>query len=145
QIGGSLVYIWFVHGPLLGERHDRIQHALSRPEGMEKTRTRAKALNGIGFMYWADMVPTDNRNELEEALQIGYELEDQRSIATTLRNLGLLANIQGKYSEGRSFLERSLEIWRKLGSEGKMDSAWTLTFLGDAVVNLDKIDRAQLL
>lgn len=145
QIAGSLVYIWFVHGPLLAEWYDRIQQALSRPEGMKRTQARAKALNGIGFMYWADMSPTDKRTELEEALSIGRELGDQRSVATTLRNLGLLANIQGKYSEARSFLEQSLEIWREIGSGGKMDSAWTLTFLGDAVSNLDEAARAQLL
>jgi predicted ATPase/DNA-binding SARP family transcriptional activator len=145
RIGGSLVYIWFVHGPLLGEWHDRIQDALSHPEGMKKTKPRAKALNGIGFMYWADMVPTDKRTELEEALQIGYELADRRSTATTLRNLGLLASIQGKYQEGLPLLEGSLDLWRKLGAEGKMDCAWTLTFLGDATLNLDEAERARVL
>ncbi|HEX5810077.1 MAG TPA: tetratricopeptide repeat protein, partial [Anaerolineales bacterium] len=145
QIAGSLVYFWFVHGPLLAEWYDRIQQALSRPEGIERSQARAKALNGIGFMYWADMYPTDNRTELEEALRIGQELGDQRNIATSLRNLGLLANIQSRYLEGRAFLEGSLDIWRKIGLEGKMDSAWTLTFLGDVAVNLDESARAQSL
>jgi tetratricopeptide (TPR) repeat protein len=145
QVAGSLVYFWFMHGPLLAEWYDRIQQALSRPEGMERTQARAKALNVIGFMYWADMYPTDKRTELEEALSIGRELGDQRSIATTLRNLGLMANIQGKYLEGRPFLEESLEIWRRIGAEGKLDSAWTLTFLGDVALSLDETARAQLL
>jgi non-specific serine/threonine protein kinase len=145
RIAGSLVYFWFMHGPLLAEWYDRIKQALSRPEGIEKTQARAKALNGIGFMYWADMYPTDKRTELEEALRIGRELDDQRSIATSLRNLGLLANIQGKYLEARPFLEESLEIWRRIGADGRMDSAWTLTFLGDVALGLAESARAQLL
>lgn len=145
RIAGSLVYFWFVQGPLLAEWYDRIQQALACPEGREETQARAKALNGIGFMYWADMHPTNNRTELEEALRIGHALGDRRNIATSLRNLGLLANIQGNYLESRSFLEDSLEIWRTIGSSGRMDSAWTLTFLGDVALNLEEAARARLL
>ena len=90
------------------------QEALSRPEDRERTLARAKALNGIGFMYWADIYPPDRRPELEEALSIGRELGDRWNIATALRNLGLLENIQGNYLEACSFLEQSLEIWRDM-------------------------------
>ena len=135
DVAGSLVYFWFAHGLSGSEWHDRVQQALARPEGTEPTLARAKALNGLGFMYWADLYPTDRRPELEEALGIGRELGDARTIATSLRNLGLLANVQGNSAEARSFLEQSLEIWREMGSSGQTGSTWTLIFLGDVALS----------
>lgn len=134
RILGSLVYFWFAHGLVGTEWHERVQQALSRPEGRESTLARAKALNGIGFMYWADIYPTDRRPELDEALSIGRELDDPWNTATALRNLGLIENIKGNYMEARTLLEQSLVIWREMGSEGKTGSAWTLIFLGDVAL-----------
>ena len=145
RMAGSLVYFWFAHGLAGTEWHDRVQQALSRPEGQERTLARAKALNGIGFMYWADIYPIHRRPELEEALSIGRELGDRWNIATALRNLGLLENIQGNYREARSFLEQSLTIWRDLGLEGTMGSAWTLIFLGDVALNHEEAEWAHSL
>ncbi|MGZ9235223.1 MAG: tetratricopeptide repeat protein [Anaerolineales bacterium] len=134
DIAGMLVYFWFAHGLGGSEWHDRVQQALSRPEGKEPTLARAKALNGLGFMYWADVYPTDRRPELEEALGIGRATGDIRTVATALRNLGLLENIKGNYAEARTLLEESLEIWRELGPEGNTGSTWTLIFLGDVAL-----------
>jgi len=145
QIAGSLVYFMFIHGPLLSEWQDRVQQALSRPEGMEQTLARAKALNGFGFMYWASLYPTERRSEIEEALSIGKKFADNLTIATALRNLGMLESIQGNYVTARSLLEESLDIWRILGPEGKMGTARTLMFLGDAAINQDDTERARLL
>jgi non-specific serine/threonine protein kinase len=135
RIAGSLVYFWFAHGNVASEWNDRTQKALSRPEGRERTLARAKALNGIGFMYWADIYPVDRRSELEEALSIGREFGDNWNIATALRNLGLLANIQGDYQDARGFLEQSLNVCRDMGEDGKMGYANGLIFLGDVALN----------
>lgn len=145
NVDGSLVYFWFAHGLGGSEWHDRVQQALSRPEGKKPSLARAKALNGLGFMYWADVYPTDRRSELEEALRIGKEMNDPRTVATALRTLGLLENIQGNYAEARTHLEQSLEIWRELGLEGKTGSTWTLIFLGDAALNHSNPDWARSL
>jgi len=145
RMAGSLVYFWFSHGPLLSEWHDRIQQALSRPEGMERTLARAKALNGIGFMFWADMYPTDWRPELEEALSIAKELGDQWNIATAFRNLGLLESIEGNYVQARSLFEQSLEIWRGMGYEGKTGRSWSLIYLGDIALIQEDVERARSL
>jgi tetratricopeptide (TPR) repeat protein len=96
-------------------------------------------------MSLQDTYLTDSRPELEEALSIGRELGDKWNTATALRNLGLLENIGGNYLEARSFLEQSLEVWREMGSKGKMGSAWTLAFLGDAALNHDEPERARSL
>jgi len=145
RIAGSLVYFWFAHGLAGSEWHDRVQEALSRPEGRERTLARAKALNGVGFMYWADIYPTDRRPELEEALSIAREHGDQWNIATALRNLGLLENIRENYREARSFLDQSLDVWRVMGPEGTMGYANTLIFLGDLALNCGEAERAHSL
>jgi predicted ATPase/DNA-binding SARP family transcriptional activator len=142
RMAGALVYFWFAHGPL-SEWHDRIRRALLLPEGMQRTSARAKALNGIGYLYWVDINPKDRRLELEEALSIGRELDDPWNTATALRNLGLLENIQGNYSQARSLLEQSLEIWHKIGPEWKLESSRILTFLGDVALNLGEEDHAR--
>jgi predicted ATPase/DNA-binding SARP family transcriptional activator len=145
QIAGSLVYFWWARGLLASEWHDRVQQALARPEGREQTLARAKALNGIGFIYWVDASPTDIRPELEEALRIGRELGDRWNIATALRNLGLLDHMQGNYLEARTFLEQSLEIWRDMEAAGKLGYAMSLAFLGDVALNCNEAEWARSL
>ena len=145
RIAGSLVYVWFSHGLLASDWHDRVQQALLRPEGRQRTLARAKALNGIGFMYWADVYPIDRHPELKEALSIGRELGDPWNTATALRNLGLLENIRGNYQEARELLEESLEVWRTMGPDGRTGSAWTLIFLGDVALNLYENEWARSL
>jgi len=145
QIAGSLAYFWFAHGLAGSEWHDHVQPALSRPEGMKRTLARAKALNGIGLSYWADMYPADARPELEEALSIGRKLNDSWTIATALRNLGLYASIHGDYEEAQTLLEQSLQIWQEMGPEGRMGSSWTLIFLGEVALHQEQSERARLL
>jgi tetratricopeptide (TPR) repeat protein len=143
RMAGALVYFMFLHGPLLSEWQDRMQHALAQPEGMERTLARAKALNAMGFLYWADIYPTSRRAELEEALSIGRELGDQWNIGTALRNLGLLASMLGNFGEARSFLEASLEVWQKLGAQGATGMSWTLMFLADTALNQNEPEQAR--
>jgi non-specific serine/threonine protein kinase len=145
RILGALVYFWFAYALLVSEWQDRVQQALARPEGKKRTLARAKALNGIGFMYWADVYPIDRRPELEEALSISRELDDAWNTATALRNLGLLENIQGNYFQARTYLEQSLAIWRQIGHAGKTGMAWTLIFLADAALNHNETDWARSL
>jgi tetratricopeptide (TPR) repeat protein len=145
QIAGSLANFWWARGLLASEWQDRVQQALSRPEGRERTLARAKALSGIGFIYWVDANPADTRPELEEALSIGMQLGDRWNIATALRNLGLLDTIQGNYQEARSFLEQSLGIWREMGTEGKVGYATSLAFLGDVALNCTETEKARSL
>ncbi|HKY53132.1 MAG TPA: tetratricopeptide repeat protein, partial [Anaerolineales bacterium] len=143
RIAGSLGYFWFAHRQAGSEWYDWMQRALARPEGKERTLTRAKALNAIGFMYFADLVPTDRRPELEEALSIAREFSDPWNIATALRNLGLMENVSGNYLEAHTYLEQSLVIWRDMGTAGKLGRAWTLIFLGDVAVNIEEVETAR--
>ncbi len=145
RILGSLVYFWFAHRPAAFEWHDWLQQALARPEARERTLARAKALNGVGFMNWADFDPTDIRPELEEALSIGREFGDPWNTATALHYLGVLENIEGHYLEARAYLEQSLLIWREMGLNGQLGRAWTLNFLGDVALNRGEAELARSL
>lgn len=145
RILGALVYFWFAHGLVASEWHERVQQALARQEGKKRTIARAKALNGIGFMYWADIYPIDRRPELEEALSIAQELGDPWNTATALRNLGLIENIKGNYAHARGFLEESLTIWREMGRGESTEGARSLLFLGDLALNSDQAEQARIL
>jgi tetratricopeptide (TPR) repeat protein len=113
-----------------------------RPEGRERSLARAKALNGIGYLFWLETYQSDPRPGLVEALSIGRELGDRWNIAAALRNLGLLDNIQGNYQEARSFLEQSLALWREMGAEGRLENAMALSYLGDVALNCDETREA---
>jgi len=145
RIAGALVFAWFSRRLPASEWHDRVQQALLRPEGRQRTLARAKALNGIGFMYYADVYRIDRQAELEEALSIGRELGDPWNTATALRNLGLLENIRGNYQEASTLLQESLKVWHAMGPDGRTGSAWTLIFLGDAALDLHETEWARAL
>jgi hypothetical protein len=51
----------------------------------------------------------------QESLLIREELGDRWAVASSLNNLGMLANDLGRYAEARALLERSLVIWREIG------------------------------
>jgi tetratricopeptide (TPR) repeat protein len=145
RILGALVYFWFAHGLVATEWHERVEQAFAHPEGKARTLARAKALNGIGFMYWADIYSIDRRPELEEALSIGREFRDPRNTATALRNLALLENIKGNCPQARTLLEESLMIWHETGQEGSTEGARSLMFLGDLALNSGQPERARSL
>jgi tetratricopeptide (TPR) repeat protein len=145
RIAGSVVYYWFAHRLAASEWQDWVQTALACPEGRTRTLARAKALNGIGFMYFGDVVPNDLRPVLEEALSIAREFNDQWNTATALRNLGLMENVNGNYMEARKYLDESLELWQKIGPDGKFGHAWTMVFLGDVALNRGETELARKL
>jgi tetratricopeptide (TPR) repeat protein len=141
RLAAALFYFWYNRSPLGGEWQGQLNKALSLPEGLERTSARAKALNAMGFSYWADVIPVNPGRELAEALSIGKELGDKVIIARSLCNLGLIENMEGRYVEARSLFEQSLELFRELGFHN-MEYIWPLTFLGDADFNLNDLEGA---
>jgi predicted ATPase/DNA-binding SARP family transcriptional activator len=131
RITGSLVEYWFTHGRPLSEWYRRVEAALMSAEGLRHTYARAKVLNGMGFLYWGDLEPTDRRPQIREALAIGKELGDDFTIGIALLNLGMIADEQGDYAEAHGCLAESLQIWQAMGERGKPQLARTLHFLGD--------------
>jgi non-specific serine/threonine protein kinase len=147
RIAGAIANFWFVFTLSLShsEWHSRVRQALARPEGLERTVARAKALNGIGFLLWVEMYPIDIRLELEEALAIAREHGDNWNVAAALRNLGLFAGVRGTFVEARTFFLQSLEAWREMVPADKMEIGRTLMFLGDAALTHHETEQARSL
>jgi non-specific serine/threonine protein kinase len=142
RILGAIVYFWFARGLPGSEWEERIQHALSLPEGRVASLARAKALNGIGFMSWAETFSVERRAENEEALAIGRALQDSVTIGKALRNLGLLELVRENLLASRQALNASLEIWTSLGDAGRLERANTLSFLGDVAMSEGQVGEA---
>jgi predicted ATPase/DNA-binding SARP family transcriptional activator len=141
RLAAALFYFWYNRSPIGGEWQGQLNKALSLLEGLERTSARAKVLNAMGFLYWADVIPASPRDELDEALSIGRELGDRIIIARSLCNLGLIESIEGRYIEARSLFEQSLDLFREMGFHN-MEYIWSLTFLGDVVFNLNDLEGA---
>ena len=137
----ALFYFWYNH-IMQGEWFDRFRRVLSLPEGLERTPERAKALNSLSFFYWAGMTAVNPRQELEEALSIGRELDSDPIIAQSLMNLGRTESVDGNYSKARSLLEESLDIGQRLGDEHKTEIVLTKNFLGDVIWNQGDLKKA---
>ncbi len=144
RLAASLFYYWFNRSSI-GEWQGQLNKALSLSEGLERTAERAKALNSIGFFYWADVSTSNPRRELEEALSIGRDLGDHSIIARSLCNLGLMENVEGNYAEARSLLQQGIDLWQRLGPERKMEYIWALIFLGDVALNQKNLQEAEAL
>ncbi len=136
RLSAALYYFWYNRSLLGNELQERLEDALPFLEGMERSPARAKALNAMGFLYWADVSTVNPRDKLEEALSIGNELGDKLIIAQSLCNLGLIGITQGRYRDAYFFFKQSLDLFEELGFRHK-EYIWSLTFLGDVVFLLN--------
>jgi predicted ATPase len=59
RLAAALFYFWYNRSPLGGEWLGQLKKALSLPERLERTSARAKALNAMGFFYWAYVIPVN--------------------------------------------------------------------------------------
>jgi len=105
RLVGALIFFRFQAGSPSGWQ-ERLDRVLSMSGGQGKTPERAKALYGIGLLYWSDINPVDKTSELHEALAIGNYLKDNFIVANALSNLGLFACLQGNLEQARSYLIR---------------------------------------
>lgn len=140
---GSLDYFFFVHGPT-SEWQERLHEALSMPGGQEPTLARARALNSVGMLYWADLNSLEGYPNLQEALEIARQLGDKEIAASALRNLGLFEHLRGNLNKARTLLEQSLDAWLELGPSFMFQKSWTLNFLGDVAFSQGDINQALL-
>jgi predicted ATPase/DNA-binding SARP family transcriptional activator len=143
RILGSAVYFWFVRVLRVSEWSDHVEQALKRSEGGNRSLERAKVLNAMGFMYWAEIYPVMSQAYLKEALDIGKELGDPLTIATALQNVGLVDGIRGNFEEARQNLEQSTGIYKDMGASGNAGRALSLLFLGDLALKVGDAERAR--
>jgi non-specific serine/threonine protein kinase len=142
RLSAALYYFWYNRSLLTSGWQEQLDLALPLLEGMDRTPARAIALNAMGFLYWADVIPVNPRGKLEEALSIGNELGDKLIIAQSLCNLGLIGITEGRYRDAHFFFKNSLDLFGELGFQNK-EYIWSLTFLGDVVFHLNDLERAR--
>jgi predicted ATPase/DNA-binding SARP family transcriptional activator len=142
RLVGALIFFRFQAGSPSGWQ-ERLDKVLLMPGGQGKTPERAKALYGIGMLYWSDVNPVDKTSELQEALAIGKHLGDKFIIANALCNLGLFASFRNNLEQARSYLEQGLEIFSELDSTHKRDLSWPLIYMGEVAFRQGHFNEAQ--
>ncbi len=80
------------------------------------------------------------RSKYERALQLAWQLEDERFIASVRYNLSLLGLQQGSYDEVESLLRENLAFWRNLDEPYQI--ANTLNTLGIVATRQNHLDEA---
>jgi predicted ATPase/class 3 adenylate cyclase len=103
---------------------------LPQPCSLEIT---ARALIGAGIMALRQGDYSASRAAHKQALSIGSEVGDKKSIAIALLFLGVVSSVQGDYPAARSLLEESLAQYQELGD--KWGIALALNNLGDVYYN----------
>ncbi|HKP51135.1 MAG TPA: tetratricopeptide repeat protein [Chloroflexia bacterium] len=157
RLAGSIWQFWYMHG-YFSEGVEEITRLLEqqvqgealklkvedKPQGQGDRKhsilkaSRAKVLIGAGVLARECGDYLHARTYLEEALAIGRELVDKKSIAFSLNNLGYVVEMMGDYSAARSLHEESLMLRKELGdewgtAESLMNLAGTLRKLGDYI------------
>lgn len=136
RLGVALAFFNAVRDHYL-EWAERVRDVLAQPEAAPRTTLRAAALRVVAPGNWSQARRALFR---EESLAIGRELQDQRTIARALYEIGLNT---WDATTARKLLEESLALWRALGDQHWI--AHTLATLGRAVVHLGDLSAARSL
>ena len=123
------------------EGFERMTTILSRPDAQQPTSARLKALNAYFFMLWPHGRLIDAQSLIEEALELGVKLKDDWNTAFALLWAGVSATERADYPRAQSYLEKSLEGWRKMGAKGY--HAIALNFLGELGIFQNDFERAE--
>lgn len=114
RLGVALQRFWHARGHLT-EGRAQFASLLALAGAEERTKVRARALNGAGTLAQNQGDYAQARSLFEECLAIMKEFGDRQGIANSLGNLGNVARDQADYTTARTLLEESLAIWRELG------------------------------
>ena len=127
KLAGALWQFWLVRGYVNEGRMwftRLLAVAMAQPD-----LTRARALNGAGFLHWAWGDYVQARARLDESLATYRTLGDVHGTAWVLNHLGHVALAQNELARALELVQESLGLFRSLGSEWNI--AWDLLNLGD--------------
>jgi tetratricopeptide (TPR) repeat protein len=138
RIAGALWRFWAVKG-LFTEGREHLRRLLElteaeataqgHPLSASKSRSRAKALNGVGVLAWRQGDYSSAQSLQTAALELGGEIGDKQIMAFSLNGLGSVAKEQGDSAAARSLYEESLSLRREIGD--KRGIAVSLNNLGN--------------
>jgi non-specific serine/threonine protein kinase len=139
---GSLRRFWVIRSHD-AEGLERTKTILEHPDALQPTMARLKAMNAYFFLLWPHSKINQTQVLIEEAIELGAELGDQREEAFALLWAGVSATEQGNYPRARLNLEQSREKWQdtSLGVE----LALSQFFLGEIAMFEGDTARAESL
>ncbi|MDQ4075944.1 MAG: tetratricopeptide repeat protein [Chloroflexota bacterium] len=98
------------------------------------------ALACLGYVPFYQGAYQGARAHYEQALQLHHEIGDRRGESDMLANLGLVFHLLGDNATARDYSQQALRIAQDLGNQPFQARA--LTFLGHALVGLDRLEEA---
>ncbi len=106
------------------EAQESYQRALEMAEEAKDRRIQADALLGVGRII--SMTPArmeEAQSLVERARDIYRDLNDLRSYAWAVQNMGNIAERQGNYAEATAYVDDALAIFQQLGIPNMISSA----------------------
>lgn len=116
------------HRGLVTDARADLTELLNEHDGDD--RLRATALARLGRLAWRQQDYAYARENYTLSLQIAQELGDDLGVARGLRNLALVASVDGRPDEAADLAERSIALFRQHGDE--RGRGWALTVLAMA-------------
>jgi predicted ATPase/class 3 adenylate cyclase len=139
ELSGALGWFWLSRG-LLEEGRGRLSDALSASDA--GSRSRARALTGVGALTARRGDAESGRRQLEEAVELWRELGERDELASALDSLGWpLIYDAGDETSALAAFEEALEIRRELGDAAGETRA--LVGVCQVLVALGEVERAE--
>ncbi len=114
KLAKTLWVFWNVRG-YRSEGRTWLKRVLATAQGL-RTELYARVLTGAGRLACAQGDYPEARSFFQQTLEIFQELSDQRGIASSWVNLGLVASLQGNHAQARAFYEKALALHREIGN-----------------------------
>ncbi|MCG3118069.1 MAG: Serine/threonine-protein kinase PknD [bacterium] len=135
RLGGALWRFWLVRGHMR-EGRERLTALLALPGAAQRTRERAKVLNGAATIIHEMGDYSTAHSLLEESLEIWRELGDKKAEAAAINNLSWVAVMRCEFDAGRTLAAESLILHHELGDKRGIalalnNLAWAATLQGD--------------
>jgi predicted ATPase len=127
-LAGSLEHFWSARG-YFAEGREHLSAALSRPEALDRTAARAKALHVAGHLAYIQSDYPATLPLLEESISIYRDLgpAGRRGLADALITLGDMETELGDYATASSLMKEALGIMRELNDlRGIARALWQL-------------------
>jgi non-specific serine/threonine protein kinase len=116
HLGGALWRFWLVRGHML-EGRERLTALLALSGSTQRTRERAKVLNGAATIIHELGDYSTAHSLLHESLEIWRELGDNKAAAAAINNLSWLAVMRCEFDTARTLSAESLMLYRELGDK----------------------------
>lgn len=142
-----------IHGPdqielnnVLGNEYDNFRAALEWSLSAQNTEKAARLLGSLGWPWSLQSNFAEKQNWFNR-IRVLPDIKNFPLIYATLLNIMARDSwVTGNYDEARSLLEESRDICLNLGSEGELEFAEALDFLGLVAYAADSdYDKAELL